>query len=101
MYKTSPISEDYYVYYESNTNTQFGVPITWEFTNNGQITLYNGDASIIIGSSNITNFSSVTSMQYSQLTGNSVANFVLSSFNPSQNQLTAEANYNDNGTKCI
>ena len=97
--KTSPISEDYYVYYESNTNTQFGVPITWEFANNGQITLYNGDASIIIGSSNITNFSSVTSIQYSQLTGNSVANFVLSSFNPSQNQLTAEANYNDNGTK--
>lgn len=97
--KTSPISDDYYVFYESNTNTQFGIPINWEFSNNGQITLYNGNASIVIGSTSITSFSDITSMQYSQLTGNTVANFVLTSFNSTQNQLTAEASYNDNGTK--
>ena len=97
--KSTPISEDYYVYYENNTNTQFGVPVSWNFANNGQIVLSNGNAEIIIGTSSITEFSSLTTLQYNQMVGSSVPNFVLSSFNPTQNILTAEANYTNNGTK--
>lgn len=97
--KTQPISEDYYVYFEPNTNTQFGVPLSWNFENNGQIILSSDNASIVIGTSSLTSFSGMTSLQYNQITGSSVSGFVLSSFVPQETCLTAEAFYNNNGTK--
>lgn len=97
--KQNPISENYYIYYEENTNTQFGVPIDWNFSNNGQINLTNGNKTITVGTNKYISYNGINQIQYSQMVGSNAANFVLSTFSADSISIKAEATFTSNNTK--